>query len=295
MTRQSPDRRRTPAHLSLIHGTSTYRRPGEPIGSFREPISLSVISGKGGVGKSTLVANLAVLFARRGLKVLVLDGDLSLANVDLLLGLVPQYNLWDVVSGKMTLDDIILEGPHGIKLLPAASGVEDMANLDDYRREVLIRSLDDLKSRHDVFLVDTGSGIHRQNIRLAQATREILILTTPEPTAFSDAYATLKVLLSRPIWNAPRLVLNRVRNGAEARRAARRIRSVAQHFLQMKPEVLGMIPEDDLVLRSIHAQEPFVDMFPKSQAAMALESLADQLLHVEEPPRTRLPGHVGVA
>ncbi|MBD3336065.1 MAG: P-loop NTPase [Candidatus Eisenbacteria bacterium] len=284
-----PHERRGPAQLSVVPGGATVKRPPAGREASRDVVSVSVISGKGGVGKSSVIANLAVLLARRGLKVLVLDGDLSLANVDLLLGLVPRFNLWDVIQGRRALDDVLLDGPHGIQLLPAASGIEEMANLDDYRREVLIRSLDELKERCDVFLIDAGSGIQRQNIRLAQAARNILILTTPEPTAFSDAYATLKVLLTRPLWQAPQLVLNRVRSRTEAQRVARRLQGVARHFLQVEPEVLGVIPEDELLLRSVHAQEALVERFPRSPASSALRQLADRLLEVHEPPGGRMP------
>jgi flagellar biosynthesis protein FlhG len=239
------------------------------------------------VGKTHVVANLAIVLARQGLRVLLVDGDLGLANVDLLLGVVPRWNLWDVVAGRKTVEEVLLPGPHGIQILPAASGVEEMANLDDYRREVLVRHVEELASRVDVLLLDTGSGISRQNLRLALAARDILIVTTPEPTAFSDAYATLKVLLARPIWSPPKLVINRVRSATEAHRVATRLRKVARHFLHVEPEVWGVIPEDDLVLRALHVQEALVERFPRSAAAVALEELAARFLQENEPPPRR--------
>jgi flagellar biosynthesis protein FlhG len=277
MNRPSSPRDSQALRLSVIPGRGQAPASISPR-TDDEPISISVVSGKGGVGKSSLIANLAILLARKGLKVIVLDGDLSLANVDLLMGMVPRHNLWDVVAGRRTVAEVLLEGPHGIRLLPASSGVEEMANLDDYRREVLIRSLDDAKRLCDVFLVDTGSGIARQNLRLAQAARHTLILTTPEPTAFSDAYATLKVLLARPMWTPPKLVLNRVRSDAEAMKVKKRLQRVSRHFLHVEPEVWGVIPEDDLVLRSVHAQQPVTDLFPRARASEAFMELADRIL-----------------
>ncbi len=241
-------------------------------------IAVAVTSGKGGVGKTNLVTNLAVLMARMGHRVMLLDGDLSLANVDLLLGLAPRYNLYDVVAGHKRLDEIILEGPGGIRIIPASSGVEEMANLDDYRREVLVRSLEIAASDRDVLLIDTGSGIHRQNLRLAQLADEILVITTPEPTAFSDAYATIKVLAQRRLANPPRVVINMAHTETEAFRVADRIGRVSQQFLGFEPELFGVIPNDELVPKAVKAQQPFVEMFDNAPATAGVRDLARRLL-----------------
>jgi flagellar biosynthesis protein FlhG len=271
-------------HLSVIAGTLKVQEQGLPVRKNSSFVSVSVVSGKGGVGKSHIVACLATLLAGEGLKVSLLDGDLGLASVDTLMGLTPRYTLWDVVSGQRDVEDVVLEGPHGLRLIPAAVGVEEMANLDDYRLEVLIRSLDELKASSDAFLVDAGSGIQRQSLRLAQAARDILIVTTPEPAAVSSAYVTLKLLLSRPILGSPKIVLNRVHSAAEARRVERRIKRVSRHFLQMEPEVVGVVPEDPNVLKAVHSQEPVVQMFPRSPASMALREVANGLLRRRGAP-----------
>ncbi len=247
-------------------------------------LSVAVTGGKGGVGKTNLVTNLAIVMARMGKKVLLLDGDLSLANVDLLLGLVPRYNLYDVVTGQKRIDEVVLTGEAGILILPAASGVEEMAALDDYRREILIRSLENLAADRDVLLIDTGSGIHRQNLRLAQMADEILVLTTPEPTAFSDAYATMKVLCSRRLARPPRLVVNMARSEAEALRIARRVARVAAQFLGFEPELYGIIPEDEAVPRAVKAQEPFVKVYEEAPATVGVRELAKRLLQPASAP-----------
>ncbi len=243
-----------------------------------ELLTVAVTSGKGGVGKTNLVTNLALVMAEMGRRVLLLDGDFSLANVDLLLGLVPRYNLYDVVAGRKRIDEITLTGESDIRIVPASSGVEEMASLDDYRREVLVRSLEMLAVDRDVLLIDTGSGIHRQNLRLAQMADEILVLTTPEPTSFSDAYATIKVLTSRRLARPPRLVVNMARTEAEAQRIARRVSRVARQFLGFEPELYGVIPEDEAVPRAVKAQEPFVKVFAGAPATQGVRDLARRLL-----------------
>ncbi len=258
----------------------------QPSAAARRLFTIAVTGGKGGIGKTNLVANLAVGMAQLGQRVLLLDGDLGLANVDLLLGLVPRFTLYDVVRGRMRLSEIVLDGPFGIRVIPASSGVEEMADLDDYRRETLLRSLEEVSRDRDVLLVDTGSGIHRQSLRLAQIADEILVVTTPEPPAFSDAYATFKVLAARRLSRPPRLIVNMARTQAEALRVARRVRRVAQRFLGFEPELFGVIPADDAVPRAVKEQRPFLQGSPGSPASVSVRELAQRLLSSRSlPPR----------
>jgi flagellar biosynthesis protein FlhG len=268
---------------NLSHSEETERQgPGWDPKLVESPkndfLAVAVTSGKGGVGKTNLVTNLAVAMSRMGRRVLLLDGDLSLANVDLLLGLAPRYNLYDVVTGQKRLDEIVLDGPQGIRIIPASSGVEEMANLDDYRREVLVRSLEVMAQDRDVLLIDTGSGIHRQNLRLAQLADEILVVTTPEPTAFSDAYATIKVLSHRRLAHPPRLIINMARTESEALRVADRVTRVAKQFLGFEPELFGVIPNDEAVKKAVKAQKPFIEMFENAPASSGVFELAKRLL-----------------
>jgi flagellar biosynthesis protein FlhG len=249
----------------------------------RRPLSVAFLSGKGGVGKSSLVANLAILMAEMGRRTLVLDGDLGLANVDLLLGLVPQRTLLDVVEGRCRLEEVLLAGPAGIEVLPASSGVEKMADLDDYRREVLLRSLEAVARDRDLLLIDTGSGIHRQSLRLGQTADEIVVVTTPEPPAFADAYAMLKVLHERPIRRFPRLVVNMARSTEEALRVARRLQRVARRFLGQAPELSGVILEDRNLARAVRRQLPLVRSYPDTRAVADMRALAERLLQPAAP------------
>ena len=170
--------------------------------------TIAVTSGKGGVGETNIVTNLAIALSRQGVRVLVLDGDLGLANVDLLLGVAPQFDLQDVVLGNRNLRDIVLEGPDGIRVVPASSGVEELANLDEYRTEVLLRKLAELEQETDIILIDSPSGIGHHATSLVQGADQILVVTTPEPTSFSDAYAMIKVLTKRPLRAMPALLVN---------------------------------------------------------------------------------------
>jgi flagellar biosynthesis protein FlhG len=252
--------------------------------SIRTPVSVAVTSGKGGVGKTSLVTNLAILLGGMGRRVLLVDGDFGLANVDLLLGLTPDSNLYDVVRGRKRIGEIVMSGPAGIRVLPAASGVAEMADIDDYRYELLIQSFETVTSDCDALLIDTSSGIHRRNLRLAQMADEILVVTTPEPPAFSDAYATIKVLCDQRPTCRPSLVLNRVSDETEAMLVAEKVRRVTRQFLGFAPELLGVIPEDEAVPRAIRAQKPLVTAFPNSPASAAVRALARRIIERSNEP-----------
>lgn len=267
--------------LRLVPGARAADRPPRPRPRMH---TIAIVSGKGGVGKSTIAANLALALARRQKRVLLLDGDLALANVDLLFGLVPKLNLGDVVFGQASIEDILITTPDGIQILPAASGVPELADLDDFRRESLLRELSHLEDRCDVLLLDTGSGLGRQTIHFARAADRVLVVTTPEPTAFSDAYATVKVLSRGRMLQPPALLVNMAESAREGRETARRIRVVAERFLALSPDYLGYIPIDPALPRSVRHQEPLLRMFPLAPAASALQQLAEKLLAEPVPP-----------
>ena len=245
-------------------------------------LSIAVVSGKGGVGKTNLVVNLAVAMADMGQRVLLMDGDWGLASVDTLLGLAPRQTLHDVLRGRRRLEEIVLDGPPGVRVLPASSGIEEMADLDDYRRETLLRALHDLVQADEVLLIDTGSGVHRQSLRLAQIADEILVVTTPEPPAFTDAGATLTALAARRLARHPRLVVNMTRTPAEGRWAARHVHRLTERSLGFAPELIGVIPADETVRRAVREQRPFVQIDPDAPASRSVRALAGRLL--EAPP-----------
>lgn len=266
------------------------RRSGEPRArrsatpAFAPPPSrprrrtIAVTSGKGGVGKTNIVTNLAIALSRQGVRVLVLDGDLGLANVDLLLGIAPQFDLQDVVLGNRAIRDIVLEGPDGIRVIPAASGVEELANLDEYRTEVLLRKMAELEHEVDIILIDSPSGIGHHATSLVQGADQILVVTTPEPTSFSDAYAMIKVLTKRPLRATPALLVNQADSEEAALTVARRVKNVAKRFLNLEIEYWGYVLADESVPKSVLRQEPFLSTYPYSPAASCVYQLARRVL-----------------
>jgi len=255
---------------------------------------VAVTSGKGGVGKTNIVTNLALALARQGIRVLVVDGDLGLANVDLLLGVAPQYDLQDVILGQRSVRDVVFEGPDGIHVLPASSGVEELANLDEFRTECLIRSLGELEDEIDLILIDSPSGIGRNVISLVQVADQILVVTTPEPTSFSDAYAMIKVLSRRPLKCVPSLLVNQANSDDEANSVARRVRTVAKRFLNLDIEYWGCILADESVAKSVQRQEPFLSTYPYSPASSCVYSLARRVMGQEPKPAAPGVGPYGV-
>ena len=240
--------------------------------------TIVVTSGKGGVGKSNIAANLAIALGERGARVLLLDGDLAQANLDLLLGVHPRWDMRHVLAGQKTLDEIVVNGPANVRLVPAASGVPELADLDDYRRELLMRSLSTLDQDADVLLIDTPTGVSRQTTEFCRLANEVLVVTTPEMPAFSDAYALVKLLQQQGgLARAPRLVVNMATGAEDGDDTAHRIRLVARRFLQIELDCLGVVPFDPHVPRAVRAQEAVLSAFPKSPSAGAYRALAARL------------------
>ncbi len=239
--------------------------------------TLVVASGKGGVGKSNLCANLAVALGQRGARVLLLDADISQANLDLLLGVHPRFDLQHVLSGERTLEEIVVAGPAGVRLIPAASDVPELAELDDYRRECLLRGIGTLEGGADLVIMDTASGVTRDVLALCLAADDVLVMTTPEMPAFADAYGLIKVLATQGIRQAPHLLVSQATTADEAEETAARIRLVARRFLQLEIESWGAVPEDPAIPLAVRRQEPVVVAYPQSPAASAYQALAERL------------------
>ena len=240
--------------------------------------TLVFASGKGGVGKSNLAANLALALGERGARVLLVDGDLAQANLDLLLGLHPRWDVSHVLAGEKTLDDVVVPGPANLRLVPAASGAPELGELDDWRRETLLRSLGALAADADLMLVDTASGMTRDALEFCRAGHDVIVVTTPEMTAFSDAYGLIKHLQQQGAFaQPPRLVVNMATGAEEAEETAHRMRLVARRFLRLELDCVGVVPYDAAVPRAVRLQEPVVHAFPQSPAAIAYRALAARL------------------
>lgn len=240
--------------------------------------SLCIASGKGGTGKSVVAAALAELFAR-GARTLVLDADMGVGNAHILHDLCPEHSLVDVVEGRCSVREVVLSARPGLDLLAAGSGVSRMAGLTSYELHLVASGLEALESDYERVLVDSAAGISTQTVSFAAASDAVLIVTTPDVTALTDAYAFLKVLLQRRPDCAPSFVVNRATSAEEGLAVAERLRAVSRKFLGREPRFLGAIPEDRTLALSVAARQPVTAFAPDAPSAQALVALARELRH----------------
>jgi len=252
----------------------------------RRSWSIAVTSGKGGVGKTSLAVNLALALAETGRRTCLVDGDLGLANVDVLLNLHPRHSLREVIAGGMPLEEVILQGPAGLEVIPAASGVESLANLGVVARQFLINTLQSLSLRSDVTILDTGAGVSKTVLALTLAADEVLVVTTPEPTAITDAYAMVKILTHRQPTIPVQLIINQAEHIGQAREVHGHLQRIIERFLHREVPMAGWVPRDACVERAVREQRPMVLYFPYARASEAIKGIAARL-ECPEVPRDR--------
>lgn len=250
--------------------------------------TIAVASGKGGVGKTNIVVNLAVALARRGKRVIVLDADLGLANVDTLLGLHPRATLRHVLLGECELGDVLVPGPAGIQVVPAASGFEELTRLSEVQALHLLGQFDRLEGTFDVLLIDTAAGISSNVLLFSVAAQETLVVLTPEPTSLTDAYALVKVLSTRYAERSFGVLVNMVRDAQEATRTFAHLAQVADRFLRVDLHYQGWLPWDRQLTEAVRRQRTMLDFAPGASVTRAFETVADQLLAA--PLRTEPKG-----
>ena len=249
------------------------------ISALQKPVRvMTVSSGKGGVGKSNVVINLAIALSRLGLRTLILDADLGLANIDVLLGLTPQYNMSHVLSGQKRMEDVLIDGPGGIKVMPASSGVQELTRLTDDQKILFLELLDGLETDIDVLLIDTGAGISDTVLYFNLAANERIIVVTPEPTSLTDAYALIKVLYSRHGERHFRILVNQASGESMGKSIFAKLSKVADHFLDgISLDYVGTIPHDPAVTRSVLQQKPLLEVFPLAPASKAFMQIAETI------------------
>ncbi len=238
---------------------------------------IAVTGGKGGVGKSNVSVNLAICLAEMGRRVVVLDADLGLANIDVLLGITGRRNIADVLSGQCSLREVLVDGPKGIKIVPASSGTQRMTALSPMEHGGLINAFSDLADNIDVLIVDTAAGISEGVVSFLRASQEILMVVCDEPTSITDAYALIKLLNRDYGLFRFRILANMVRTPQEGRMLFAKLTKVIERFLdEVALQYVGSIPQDDAVKKAVQRQRAVVEAYPRSKAAIALRALAQK-------------------
>lgn len=245
---------------------------------------ISISSGKGGVGKTNTVANLAVALARLGKRSLLMDADLGLGNLDLLFGVKPEYNITHLLSGAKTIDEVLVKGPDNILILPAASGVQELTNLAANERLSLIAHLESLSERLDIMLIDTGAGISDNVLFFSGASHDIMVVVTPETASITDGCALMKALLKKRGERSFRLLVNSVKNRKEGLDVYRKVIALASAIrLDISVDYLGCVLFDENVQRSVSRQRTVMEAFPDSKASRCYKELARAVLELPYP------------
>lgn len=252
------------------------------------PRVISVTSGKGGVGKSNIVVNLGLALARTGLRVLLIDADLGLANLDILLGLTPKFTIHDVLGLRHNLADVIVNGPEGIRILPASSGIPELAELNEFQKIFLLTEMDHCAEDFDVVLIDTGAGISVNVLFFNLAAQERILVANNQPTSLADAYALIKVLVTRHDLKRFKLLVNATSRPKEAEMVYRTLLTVTERFLghEIALEYLGFIPYDECIPKAVMKQRPVLGLFPQAPASKSFTEIARVLWSSSPPPES---------
>ena len=263
----------------LVGNLQAHSGMERPLSTTRHCRVIAVTSGKGGVGKSNISVNLALALAQKGNKVLLVDADMGLANVDVLLGIIPQFTLLSVLNGQKTLSEIVMEGPAGIRLVASGSGgVQELADLNESQRNKFLQSLMELQYESDTILIDTGAGLHRNVLAFALAAEEVLIVTTPEPTSLMDAYGMMKILHREKKDPVLYVLVNMASNQEEADEAGKKLAVLAKRFLNLDVQYVGFVPRDGGMIRAVKEQKPLLLTSSMNPAAISITRLAERLL-----------------
>jgi len=259
----------------IVDNLKVPERMAETVSSARV---ITVTSGKGGVGKTNVTVNLAIALSKMGLRVVILDVDFGLANIDVLFGITTRYTLVDLIRGERNIFEVLSDGPNNIKFLSGGSGVEELLQLDRRQLGGFISSISLLDKLYDVILIDTGAGLTKNILSFILAADEVLLVTTPEPTAITDAYALIKMISRRDRHKIVKIVVNKADSPQEANDVLTKLFIVSERFLSFKLQKLGYILNDDSVIKAVKQQKPFCLSYPRSHATRQICELAANLL-----------------
>jgi flagellar biosynthesis protein FlhG len=237
---------------------------------------ITVSSGKGGVGKTNFTVNMGLALGKLGKRVTIIDADLGLANVDVLLGIVPKYNLSHVIKGEMTVEEVIVNGPYGISIISGGSGIMDLIDLEQNQLEKLIESLKYCNDISDYILIDTGAGLSKSVLSFVDAASDIIVVITPDPTSITDAYALIKNIIKDEDKKI-KLVINRVESNEEGDEVFNKLEQAVTKFLNKSLENLGYIFEDNNLKKAVRKQMPVIEAYPRAIASKGIENIAYNL------------------
>ncbi|MFW6381865.1 MAG: MinD/ParA family protein [Bacillota bacterium] len=239
---------------------------------------IAVASGKGGVGKTNVSVNLGVALQKMDKKVLLLDADMGMANVDVLIGVTPRYNLSHVLENKCEIEDALISGPENLTILPGSSGIDDFINMNMYKIKQLLKLSSHLEENYDIIIIDIGAGAHKSVVNFIKASDEVIVVLTPEPTAIMDAYSLIKILSKNKIRPKLNLIVNQVDNDKEGDEVSKRIGNVIKDYLNLDISITSYIPYDNSLREAVKKQKPIVDLYPRSRAGKAFTKTAGQLI-----------------
>lgn len=255
------------------------------------PKVMTISSGKGGVGKTNVVVNLAIACQRRGKKVLIFDADLGLANIDIIFGLNPKHNIEEIIRGGQDLSRIIVEGPEGVAVIPASSGVQELTHLTEGQKINLLNEFDNLNDRFDILLIDTGAGISSNVIYFNLAAEERIVVVTPEPTSVTDAYALIKVMFQEHGVQNFYLLMNMVKDEKEAMSVYQNLSQVVARFMGgISIDYAGFIPRDSRLQDAVNRRKPVISSYPDAISSHHFEMLATYL--IEQTARRPIDGNI---
>ena len=238
---------------------------------------IAITSGKGGVGKTNLSVNIGIALAQMGRRVALMDADMGLANVDIVLGIYPKFNLSHVLSGDKTLAEIMLEDPSGLKVIPGASGIQKMSELSTLEQSAVIRAFSEIDQDLDVLIVDTAAGISASVVNFARACQEIIVVVCDEPTSLTDAYAFIKLLSRDYKLSNFHILTNMVKTVQQGQTLFKKLTRVTDHYLDVNLRFLGVVPYDDFLRKAVQKQSPVVVAFPESKASAAVKEIAAKI------------------
>ncbi|WP_425605417.1 MinD/ParA family protein [Pseudoxanthomonas putridarboris] len=274
----------SPDHLLQTNPRNTPPLPG----AFHPVRVIAITGGKGGVGKTNVSVNLAVSLAEQGKRTLLMDADLGLANVDVLLGLSPKFTLADLVAGRCQLDDVLVEGPEGVLIVPASSGFRHMAELSPAEHVGLVNVFSELQRALDVMVVDTAAGITDSVLTFCQAAQDTVVVVCDEPASITDAYALIKVLARERGLDRVHVIANMVRDPNEGRKLYEKLARVCERFLgDVALHYLGAVPQDDWLRRAVQRQQAVVKAYPGSPSARAIAEIARTAARWQPPAGAR--------